>query len=65
MPGAADVVVPFWLLATFATARTVYHYNSQRRMRELQQLADQLAAVAQELVPRPPVVRGPERKLLG
>jgi hypothetical protein len=46
------VVVPFWLATTYAVARTSYYYAVRRRQRELDSLADRLAALAQELVPR-------------
>jgi hypothetical protein len=46
---AIAVIIPAWLATTFATARTVYHYNSSRRARELEALADRLAALAKDL----------------
>jgi hypothetical protein len=48
--GAVGVIMPLWLLTTFATARTVYHYSWRRRERQLLSLADRLAIVARELV---------------
>src|SRR5437870_9536128 len=56
-PGAIGVVVPLWLLTSFVTARTFYHYSTRRRMRDLERLADRLAALARELVPAPRVLR--------
>jgi len=51
-PGTAiAAIVPLWLLATFATARTTFRYVTRRRLRELEQLADRLAALAQDLIP--------------
>jgi len=46
----AAVVIPLWLMATFATARTAYYYAVRRRSRVLEALADQLADLARELV---------------
>ena len=43
------MLVPLWLGTTFATARTAYYYSTRRRARELEDLADRLAALAQEL----------------
>ena len=56
--GAAfGAVVPLWLLTSFMTARTFYHYSTRRRVRDLQRLADRLATLARELVPAPQVLR--------
>jgi hypothetical protein len=53
-PAAAmAVIVPLWLAATYTTARTAYRLTTRRRVRELEQLADRLAALAQELIPPP------------
>lgn len=46
---AAVAMVPAWLGITFATARATYHYSTRRRVRELEALADRLAALAGEL----------------
>lgn len=48
IPAALIVVLPFWLLATYGTARTVYSGTSKRRRRELSDLADRLAAVVED-----------------
>jgi len=37
-------------LVTYATARTTYHSTAQRRARELELLADRIAALAGELI---------------
>ncbi len=50
-PTLLPVVVPLWIVTTFATARTAYHYNVKRRAQELEQLADRLSALAKELAP--------------
>jgi hypothetical protein len=42
-------LVPLWLAATYATARTAYHYSTQKRTRELRRLADRLADLAEAL----------------
>jgi hypothetical protein len=57
--------MPLWLATTFAVARTAYHYSSRRRALQLELVADRLAAVAAELVPQRPALRGPEPKRLG
>ncbi|MGA2381868.1 MAG: serine/threonine-protein kinase [Gemmatimonadales bacterium] len=54
--------VPFWLATTYAVARTSYYYAVRRRQRELDGLADRLAALAQSLLPRP-ALDGPRRQL--
>ena len=59
VPGSAiAVIIPLWLAATFATARTTYYYSAKRRERKLEGLADRLAALAQELVPARPARAG-------
>ncbi len=63
VPGAAAVVIPCWLAVTFATARTAYHYSTQKRVRELTGLADRLAALVTELVSDRPALRNSERLL--
>jgi hypothetical protein len=50
---ALVVIVPLWLATTYATARAVYRRSASRRTRELEGLADRLAALVRELV-RPP-----------
>ncbi|HVH66829.1 MAG TPA: serine/threonine-protein kinase [Gemmatimonadales bacterium] len=63
VPGAAiGAIVPLWLATTYVTARTTYRYKSRRRIRELEALADRLAALARELAlewqpPSPPRLR--------
>jgi hypothetical protein len=56
------VAVPVWLATTYAVARTSFHYAVRRRQRELDELADRLASLAQSLVPRP-ALSGPRRAL--
>ncbi len=60
-PAAAiAMIVPLWLAATYATARTAYRLTARRRVQELEQLASRLAAPAQELMPPPrPALPGP------
>ena len=57
--GAIGAVIPLWLGTTYMTARTAYHASTKRRVRELEQLADRLAALARELVPQRPALRSP------
>ncbi|HEX4628228.1 MAG TPA: hypothetical protein VH137_05495, partial [Gemmatimonadales bacterium] len=53
--GAIGAIIPLWLATTYVTARTTYRHKSRRRVRELDALADRLAALARELAPeRPP-----------
>lgn len=52
-PAAMGIIIPGWLLTTFLTARTTYRLTSRRRVAELEQLADRLAALAQELILEP------------
>ena len=47
------IMVPLWLGVTYVTARTVYRRSSTRRARELEELANRLAALARELVEMP------------
>jgi len=49
-PARLPLIVPVWLLVTYATARTTYHSTAQRRARELELLADRIAALAGELI---------------
>jgi hypothetical protein len=48
---AITAIIPLWLTATYATARTVYHRSSGRRVRELEAVADRLATLAHDLIP--------------
>jgi protein kinase-like protein len=50
----AVMLVPVWLSLTYATARTVYHRSTNRRARDLKGLADRLAQLAGDLLPRRP-----------
>jgi protein kinase-like protein len=47
---AIAAIIPLWLLTTYFTARTAYVRTSRRRMRELERVADRLAALVRELV---------------
>jgi serine/threonine protein kinase len=65
-PMAILLVVPLWLAAVFATARAVYHRSSTRRVRQLNELGDRLAALATNLIAEsalPPGVSPP--RMLG
>jgi hypothetical protein len=64
VPILIPVLMPLWLATTFAVARTAFHYSSRNRMRQLEEVADRLAALAQELAPQRPALRGPEFKRL-
>jgi len=58
-PVAMVAIIPLWLGTTYVTARTVYRRNARGRVRELEALADRLAALARELIPvaRPTIGR--------
>ncbi|MGH7569136.1 MAG: hypothetical protein ACREL9_09235 [Gemmatimonadales bacterium] len=58
-PIALGVIIPMWLATTYVTARTVYGRTVNRERRELEGLADRLAALACELAPERPVLRRP------
>ncbi len=60
---AAVAAAPLWLVSVFAFSRTGYYYATRRRQRELETLADRLAALAQDLV-RPPLATGAPGRLL-
>ena len=44
------ILIPAWLGITYATARTVYRYQTARRAMTLEQLADRLAGATSELI---------------
>src|SRR2546423_1563855 len=50
---AIVAIIPVWLGATYLTARTVYRRLTRKRARELENLANRLAALAEELVEQP------------
>lgn len=52
MTPALLLVIPAWLGVTYLTARTVYRRTVTRRTLELEELADRLAALTAELVPK-------------
>jgi len=54
---AVVVLIPVWLGVTYLTARTVYRRVSSKRGRELEHLANRLAALTQELVESPQRLR--------
>jgi len=56
LSGPAD---PAWLAITYATARAVYSGTSQRCRRELSDLADRLAAVAEDEINTARQLSGP------
>jgi len=55
------LIIPVWLAVTFATARTVFRRSTGRRAKEVANLAERLAALARELVPRPAALASPQR----
>lgn len=54
------LIIPVWLAGVYVGARVIYRRSVQARARELEDLVDRLAALAQELAPGPP---GPDRRL--
>jgi len=60
-PTAMLIGLPIWILITFATARTTYTRASRRRGRELERLADRVAALVAECIGQVPLLRGPQR----
>ncbi len=64
IPAAIPVIVPLWLATTFLTARTVFHRITGRRLRELEALADRLAALTRELIGARPVLGRTDRPRL-
>ena len=50
---AVIAFVPVWLSITYATARYVYRRMTRKRAAELENLANSLAALAEELVEVP------------
>jgi serine/threonine protein kinase len=55
------IILPAWLLITFATARTSYYYAARSRQRQVERLADRLEIVARELVSPQPALDPPAR----
>jgi hypothetical protein len=55
-PGAIVAVIPLWIWTVFAVSRTSYYYGARRRDRQLSALADRLAALAEEVIPRRPAL---------
>ncbi len=53
---AIIAIVPVWLGITFVTARTVYHGQTTKRVREVENLANRLAEFVQDLGPEPRVL---------
>jgi len=56
LPVLIPVVVPAWLLGTYGVARKVYKASVARRTRNLEALADSLAALARELIEERPLL---------
>jgi hypothetical protein len=48
------IAIPAWLSLTYLTARTTYGRLSRRRLRELEHLADRVAAAVEEVVAESP-----------
>ena len=65
LTGAAFALfVPLWLAGVYATTRSVYHYSSKRRVRQIEELADRLAAVATTLIAEAALPPGSPERLL-
>jgi hypothetical protein len=50
-PAVLIAAVPLWIAAVFSGARSIYYYNTRSRQRQLEGLADRLAALARQLAP--------------
>jgi serine/threonine protein kinase len=65
LPGPALLmIIPMWLATTFGTARAVYSYNAGKRRRELEALADRLAAGTRDLIGTRAIASSPARRLI-
>ncbi|HEY2805836.1 MAG TPA: serine/threonine-protein kinase [Gemmatimonadales bacterium] len=49
-PLLAAIIAPLWVVSVLSGARTLFHYKSNGRKKELEALIDRLAAMAQGLV---------------
>src|SRR5437588_247977 len=49
-PVLAAVVAPLWIAGVLSGARSIYHYRSNARCRELEVLIDRLAGLGEALV---------------
>ena len=56
LPILVPIVIPAWLLGTYGTARKVYKENAARHARDLEALADGLAALTEELIAERPLL---------
>jgi len=63
-PAGVVLMVPLWLTTVYGSARLIYRRTVRARARELEQLVDRLAALAEELAPRPPALPAPESRRL-
>jgi len=64
-PAVLFAAVPLWIAAVFSSARSIYHYSTRSRHRQLEALADRLVALARQLMPPGlPELRSPERHRL-
>ncbi len=50
-PQLLIAAVPLWIAGAFSIARTTYHYTVRGRRRGLEELADRLVTLAEEIVP--------------
>ena len=60
-PAGVVLTVPLWLATVYGSARLIYRRTVRARARELEQLVDRLAALAEELVPKRPALDAPAR----
>ena len=60
----AVLIVPLWLGGVYVGARIIYRRSVRARARQLELLADRLAALARELAPGQPALRAGERRRL-
>jgi tRNA A-37 threonylcarbamoyl transferase component Bud32 len=52
-PAVLFALVPAWVLTVFSSTRSLYHYRTRARQRQLEDLADRLAALARDVAVLP------------
>jgi serine/threonine protein kinase len=64
-PALGLVLAPLWLAGVFAATRSIFHYHSTKRVRQLNELGDRLAALAANLIAESALPPGSAPRLLG
>jgi serine/threonine protein kinase len=60
-PEAIAVIIPLWLGTVYGVARTVYRSQVGKREKSFSDLADRLAELTEQLIPRRPALWNPSR----